>query len=182
MSFDPCPTPVPDRFGLSPTLRVCANECTCLVSQGCKCTCRCGCVDLGLDRDGRLLLDKQVDHHVLLRGVVRKAALPDDPRRFACEDRGGWWPESFGFPAIGSRIWTLDGERHSVDLENRAEEMIRESMADLVQSGIVGDVELDADFDRCSGTLRFCSVDVRRPTGQRTVETWDWMWETQRGA
>lgn len=177
-----CPGPIPDRFGMSPTLQIVPDMCTCHRSDGCTCKARCGCIDLRLDRDGRIMTNGQVTHHVLLRSIMRREARDSDVLPLNnCEDRGGWWAQSFGFPALGSRVWTIEASASALrDPTQEVTEMISESLADLVDISLIRDAEIDGTLDACRGELAFDSVRIRPPaTPNGSIESWDWAWQTE---
>lgn len=123
-----------------------------------------------------------------MRLGLKARALDGDNVNPKCEDRGGWWAQSvLDDQIVGNRLWTLDGETVSantergIDLQRRAEDMISESLADLVDDGVIADVDIEGDLDACKGELCISDIKITQDCEHPKRDFWQFLWNTEGG-
>lgn len=172
----PCPAPYPNaRFGKSPTFRIVATDPTSTEYH----SSLCGPFDLQLDANDRLMTDRQIEHHILVRLAIKRRALDTDGVNAIynqCGDKGGWWADAWRDTITGSRLWTLEGKPPNNDNLELAKEMVDEALLDLVATGVVQEFDYTAAYDENS-RLVIDPLDAVKPTSFTGKANWQWMWE-----
>lgn len=91
---------------------------------------------------------------------------------FAGGCKGGWWGDTLGSSAIGSRLWTFRSARASAQSPRRAEQYLEEALSPLVDLGIIDDVTVNASFS--GGTVFIDDIKIKRPDG---LNNYSYLWE-----
>ncbi|MGT2507918.1 phage GP46 family protein [Cupriavidus basilensis] len=92
---------------------------------------------------------------------------PKGPRR-------GWWGDLLAARPIGSRLWLLSREKQTAEVVRLAREYAEESLAWLVDDGVVRTAEVFTEI-AASGVLGIrCSF--TRPDGTAVTFQFDFAW------
>lgn len=135
--------------------------------------------DDGLSADlayaGDLVTDESLRTAVLMSVGTDALAGPDDLARFALtgEDPRGWWADGV-LPAAaadrtGSLLWLLARAKQTEETKRIAVDMVRKSLAWLVEDGVAKAVVVTAEWLR-PGVLAWRARIERRAGGRFDVE------------
>lgn len=182
MIFWPCPQPLPDTFGLSPSWSLCGcNEPYCEDCKVGRCTTTCGQLDFRIV-DGQLSISNQVRSAVLFSIMMHKRIEDETELNYPlgqCEQKGGWWAEEMIGREFGITHWTLEYTRPTAVAEVIVERSLTESISYLVDQGLIEDVDIEAELDLCTGTVCVSNLEVRRPQDDPQKTHFDLMWGTE---
>lgn len=112
---------------------------------------------------------------IILSLFCDRRAADDDTLPDVSGSRRGWWGDALQPRAIGSRLWLLAREKQLGEVVNRAREYARESVAWLLEDGIVDDLEVDAEIV-AFGVLGF-SVRVFKPFSKPETYRFNYLWQ-----
>ncbi|HAT1683171.1 TPA: hypothetical protein I8Y21_003895 [Klebsiella oxytoca] len=89
-------------------------------------------------------------------------------------DRRGWWGDAGRDYAIGSRLWLLRRRKLTTDVARRAEDYAREALQWMLDDGVVGNVDIQAQIiwpSRLVVLLRY-----QRPDNSPDALRFYWIW------
>lgn len=172
MAYPPCPTPdLDDDARCGPTFQVACpahgeprpGAPTLIGAECC-----CGCFDLVIDPEtSDFRTDRGIEHHVLLGLAIRGRAEVGDPINPRCNDRGGWWADSFRDHKSGSRLWTLEWAPVNDQTRLKIAELISVALSHLVAAGVVDRIEPVVVLDPDSSEIRVEHLNIYKPGGDR---------------
>jgi len=114
---------------------------------------------------------------VLLSLFTDRRAEDDDALPGDDGDKRGWWADQFAElerDKFGSRLWLLDRSKRFGDVVRRAEELVREALAWMLEDRVVASI--DVTVETSSKELLF-SVTLHRPEKDPTTFRFDHVWE-----
>lgn len=132
--------------------------------------------DLAVEDDD-LASDAGLRTAVLLSLFTDRRAAEDDALPSGDDQRRGWWADEFAVvegDLFGSRLWLLDRSAIRSDLVLRAQELVREALAWMIEDLVVEKIDVEAETT-ADGLL--FAVKLQRPNGDQTsfrfAHTWD---------
>lgn len=115
--------------------------------------------------NGDLKADNGLETAVLISLFSDKVVQREDLPEGETEVRG-WWADNVSTPnndLIGSKLWTLDRVKTSLDTESALEDFAKESLAWMIEDGIAKNVTASAS--RVSTERIDLSVVIIKPDG-----------------
>jgi phage gp46-like protein len=137
-----------------------------------------GLLDLAI-RDDDLAADEDLRTAALLSLFTDRRAEIDDELPADDEDRRGWWADQFASiegDRMGSRLWLLDRPKQREDIAPRAEELIRESLAWMLEDRLTE--RIDVEVETRQGELLF-AITLHRPQGDPVSFRFAHVWEDE---
>jgi phage gp46-like protein len=135
-----------------------------------------GLLDLAI-RDDDLAADEDLRTAALLSLFTDRRAEVDDELPAGDEDRRGWWADQFASiegDRMGSRLWLLERSKKREDIVPRAEELVREGLAWMIEDRLTN--RIDVEVETGQDALRF-AITLHRPQGDpvsfRFAHVWD---------
>lgn len=135
-----------------------------------------GLIDASIEDDD-LAVDLGLRTSVLLSLFIDRRAEDDDALPGEDEDRRGWWGDELaaqGGDLMGSRLWLLDRSKRQADVVQRAEEMVREALAWMIEDRVAE--KLDVDVEATGQELRL-AITAHRPKAEPVTFRFSHVWE-----
>ncbi|EHJ8971186.1 phage GP46 family protein [Salmonella enterica] len=89
-------------------------------------------------------------------------------------NRRGWWGDAGHDYDIGSRLWLLQRRKLTVSVARRAEDYAREALQWLLDDGVVGSLDIQAQIVWPSYLI--LTVHYHRPDNQPDIIRFYWQW------
>lgn len=93
-------------------------------------------------------------------------------------DKRGWWGDMFpevDQDRIGSRLWTLEREKRTIEVLRRSEELSREALQWMIEDGLAGAITIQSEYN--IGNQLIINVDISRPDAES--ERYSVLWDEQ---
>lgn len=123
--------------------------------------------DYALDTLG-LVEDDGLETAVIISLFTDRQAGTDDDIPDGSGDRRGWWADTLSAgDQTGSRLWLLSREKQTQAVLNNAREYALEALQWLVDDGVAGQIEVEAEIVR-DGILGL-SIAIYRPAATSPI-------------
>ena len=126
--------------------------------------------------DDDIAIDPGLRTAVLLSLMLDRRAEDDDVLPSDDGDRRGWWADELAAvegDLVGSRLWLLDRSKRREDIVRRADEMVREALAWMLEDRVAA--SLDVEIELGAREL-LIGVTVHRPTGDPVTFRFAHVW------
>lgn len=140
-----------------------------------------GSADLALVDDD-LSADAGLRTATLMSLFLDRRALDGDPLPAEDGDQRGWWGDEFAEvdgDLIGSRMWLLERAKRTEDVVPRAEELVREALAWMLEDRVASSLDVAVE---ATGDLLAVAVTVYRPTGDTVSFRFAHVWAGEAAA
>lgn len=134
-----------------------------------------GYADLAI-ADDDVASDEGLRTAVLLSLYTDRRAEAADALPSGDGDLRGWWADQFAQvegDKIGSRLWLLDRSTRREDIVPRAEEIVREALAWMIEDKVAEEVEVEVE---ATGDRLAIAVTIHRPSGDPAAFRFDHAW------
>lgn len=132
--------------------------------------------------NGDLALDGGLGSLALMSLLTDARATPSDLAFGGLDasdpDLRGWWADAISERPLGGRLWTLARVKTLDETRRRAADFARAALAWMVEDLIAASVDVTAariDGDGSGSTLAL-GISIRRPAGDRTALSFDFLW------
>lgn len=139
-----------------------------------------GAMDMALDGDD-VAADDGLRTAVLMSLFTDRRAEDDDPTpaedREGEGDRRGWWADEFNQvdgDRMGARLWLLDRSKRTEDVPRRAEELVREALAWMLEDRVTNRIDVVA---MASDAALLMTVTLYRPQGDPVTFRFKHVWD-----
>lgn len=135
------------------------------------------CFDLSIENDD-LLADNGLETAVAI-SVFTDRRVSDEELPDLETKKRGWWGDMFpeiDLDRIGSRLWTLDRSKTTVETLNRMNELCKESLNWMLEDGIAGEIAVNSEYN--DNKQMITTIEISRPDEQS--ERFSVVWDEQK--
>jgi phage gp46-like protein len=136
-----------------------------------------GNMDLAIEDDD-LASDEGLRAAALLSLFTDRRAEEDDALPADDGDRRGWWADEFldaEGDRFGSRLWLLDRSTRREDVVQRAEEIVREALAWMLEDKVTDRIDVEVETGEKELLI---AVTLHRPAGDPVAFRFAHVWGT----
>lgn len=134
------------------------------------------CYDLNVV-DNDLEEDKGLETAVSISLFTDKRVTEEELPELETDQRG-WWGDMFpqiDLDKIGSRLWTIDREKTTVETLRRSEELCKEALNWMLEDGLASAIKVQSEYNDTKQLN--ISVEISRP--DRESERYSVLWDEQ---
>jgi phage gp46-like protein len=134
------------------------------------------CIQMSLE-NGDLKADEGLETASLISLFSDQRAI-DEELPPGITEKKGWWGDLFPDiegDQIGSKVWTLDRSKNSLENVAQLETKIKDSFQWMVEDGVASVVNVEASIDESNSQRTNVEIEIVRPTGEsdRFGVIWD---------
>lgn len=135
-----------------------------------------GMFDLSIG-DGDILRDDGLETSVII-SLFTDRRVTEEEKPFLASSRRGYWGDMFSEidgDKMGSRLWTLEREKRTVEVLRRAEDYVREALQWMIEDGVVLSISAVASYNE--NKFLIIDINIKKPLGNES--RFEVLWDKQ---
>lgn len=133
-----------------------------------------GAFDLKIEK-GDVVRDGGLETAVII-SLFTDRRVTEEEKPYLANSKRGYWGDLFSEidrDKMGSRLWTLEREKRTIEVLRRAEDYTREALQWMLDDGVVLSISANASYDE--NKFLIIDLEIRKPLGNesRYQVLWD---------
>jgi phage gp46-like protein len=133
-----------------------------------------GMFDLKIE-NGDVVRDDGLETAVII-SLFSDRRVTEEEKPFLANSKRGYWGDMFSEidgDKMGSRLWTLEREKRTIEVLRRAEDYTREALQWMIEDGVVLSISANASYDE--NKFLIINLEIKKPLGNdsRYQVLWD---------